>query len=368
MTNVYKIENLENLLQCAICLDRFQIPKVLSCQHTFCLACLQRMYNNQNRTLSCPTCRKVINLRQGPDELPSNLLLISLMDVQPVKAKCPCCQKVENLTICEHCNCTECTDCNEKHISEIRQSTKAKLDELQNTSQNDLKGSIHDAFKNIKNEICNKFQSIRQQHDSMLLTKQMDILKQLDTHEQTLLTHVENDLQPLEQSKLELIGKNYHLESKNEPELINLLTKVSDIQLRLADKLDEHQRYLNSIEISLQYDQDRLDQIHKMCNNIQLNITNTNDDKSNQQTKLSIPSEQTYITLRTFLNQEYKCRISLDKTIYELKQIFGKQEHIDPNHITLTKTGNYFDQLDDKRTLKSYDCDSTTVLMICIRK
>ncbi|CAF2472563.1 unnamed protein product [Rotaria sp. Silwood2] len=142
MTNVYKIENLENLLQCAICLDRFQIPKVLSCQHTFCLACLQRMYNNQNRTLSCPTCRKVINLRQGPDELPSNLLLISLMDVQPVKAKCPCCQKVENLTICEHCNCTKCTDCNEKHISEIRQSTKAKLDELQNTSQNDLKGFL----------------------------------------------------------------------------------------------------------------------------------------------------------------------------------------------------------------------------------
>ncbi|CAF2708182.1 unnamed protein product [Rotaria sp. Silwood2] len=329
MTNVYKIENLENLLQCAICLDRFQIPKVLSCQHTFCLACLQRMYNNQNRTLSCPTCRKVINLRQGPDELPSNLLLISLMDVQPVKAKCPCCQKVENLTICEHCNCTKCTDCNEKHISEIRQSTKAKLDELQNTSQNDLKGFLK---------------------------------------KDTFQKHVENDLQPLEQSKLELIGKNYHLESKNEPELINLLTKVSDIQLRLADKLDEHQRYLNSIEISLQYDQDRLDQIHKMCNNIQLNITNTNDDKSNQQTKLSIPSEQTYITLRTFLNQEYKCRISLDKTIYELKQIFGKQEHIDPNHITLTKTGNYFDQLDDKRTLKSYDCDSTTVLMICIRK
>ncbi len=74
------------------------------------------------------------------------------------------------------------------------------------------------------------------------------------------------------------------------------------------------------------------------------------------------------ITLRTFLNQEYKCRISSDKTIYELKEIFGKQENLDPNRITLTKTGNYFDQLDDSRTLKSYDCDSTTVLMVCLRK
>ena len=48
--------------------------------------------------------------------------------------------------------------------------------------------------------------------------------------------------------------------------------------------------------------------------------------------------------------------------------MFGKQENLDPNHITLTKVGNYFDQLDDNRTLKSYDCTSTTVLMICIRK
>lgn len=41
MSNVYRIENLEDLLQCSICLDRYQTPKVLSCQHTFCLRCLQ---------------------------------------------------------------------------------------------------------------------------------------------------------------------------------------------------------------------------------------------------------------------------------------------------------------------------------------
>ncbi|CAF0782837.1 unnamed protein product [Adineta steineri] len=130
------------------------------------------------------------------------------MEVQPVKAKCPCCNKVETLTICEHCNCTKCTNCNEKHINDMRQSVKTILDELQNTSPNDLKGcvlykrinfelfnevffvlvSVHDAFKNIKSEIYNQFQNIRQQHDSLLLTKQMDILKQLELHEQNLLT------------------------------------------------------------------------------------------------------------------------------------------------------------------------------------
>jgi hypothetical protein len=123
-----------------------------------------------------------------------------------------------------------------------------------------------------------------------------------------------------------------------------------------------------------------------MCNNIKLNIIQTNDHKSNQQTTLSTPSEYVFsiisllnlwflsfprpidITLRTFLNQEYKCRVTLDKTISELKQIFGKQEKLDPNRITITKSGSYFDQLDDNRTLKSYDCDSTTILMIGIHK
>ncbi len=33
--------------------------------------------------------------------------------------------------------------------------------------------------------------------------------------------------------------------SKSEPELINLLSKASDLQSRLADKFAEHHRYLN---------------------------------------------------------------------------------------------------------------------------
>ena len=48
MSNVYKLDNLEDLLQCVICLDRFQIPKVLTCQHTFCLRCLESNFIDPN--------------------------------------------------------------------------------------------------------------------------------------------------------------------------------------------------------------------------------------------------------------------------------------------------------------------------------
>ncbi|CAF1636322.1 unnamed protein product [Adineta ricciae] len=368
MSNVYKFDNLEDLLQCVICLDRFQIPKVLTCQHTFCLRCLQRLYDSAHQTLTCPTCRKVMHLPRGPNELPGNILLTNLMDVQPAKAKCPCCHKIETLTICEHCNSTKCANCNEQHINDIRQSTRTTIEELKDTNENNLKVSIHDAFKTVRNEICNRFQNIRQHHDAILLNKQLDILKQLDFHERNLLTDVENDLQPLEQSRAELTEKNYHLESKNEPELVDLLTKASNIQSRLATKLAEHYAHLNTIEVTLQYDPDQINQINQLCNRMRLNISYTTEQKASQSTNVLIPSESICLILRTSLNQEYKYHVALDKTVYELKEMFGKQENLHANQIILTKPGNFFDQLDDNRTLRSYDCDSTTILMISVQK
>ncbi|CAF4239967.1 unnamed protein product, partial [Rotaria sp. Silwood2] len=49
-------------------------------------------------------------------------------------------------------------------------------------------------------------------------------------------------------------------------------------------------------------------------------------------------------------------------------EIFSKQENVDSNKIIITKIDNYFDELDDNRTLKSYNCDSTSILMIHLRK
>ena len=48
---------------------------------------------------------------------------------------------------------------------------------------------MRDAFRTIRNEISGQFLSIRQQHDAILLTKQIDILQKLDNHEQTLLKY-----------------------------------------------------------------------------------------------------------------------------------------------------------------------------------
>uniref|UniRef100_A0A672ZZU4 RING-type domain-containing protein n=1 Tax=Sphaeramia orbicularis TaxID=375764 RepID=A0A672ZZU4_9TELE len=58
---------------CAICFcsydNIFKTPKLLACGHTFCLECLARINVSsvELKSLSCPVCREVTELRHGKD-------------------------------------------------------------------------------------------------------------------------------------------------------------------------------------------------------------------------------------------------------------------------------------------------------------
>ena len=46
-------------INCSICLDRFDHPRILPCQHSFCLDCLQDVARENNpNTVDCPLCRR----------------------------------------------------------------------------------------------------------------------------------------------------------------------------------------------------------------------------------------------------------------------------------------------------------------------
>ncbi|XP_025065317.1 putative E3 ubiquitin-protein ligase SH3RF2 isoform X3 [Alligator sinensis] len=67
-----------DLLECPVCFEKLDVTaKVLPCQHTFCKPCLQRILKSQ-KELRCPECRTLVSC--SIEELPSNLLLIRLLD------------------------------------------------------------------------------------------------------------------------------------------------------------------------------------------------------------------------------------------------------------------------------------------------
>lgn len=79
--NSFKMEELAlmALLECPLCLEKLDASaKVLPCQHTFCLPCLQRHETDQYQ-LFCPECRAPVPARTA-EELPTNLLLVRLLE------------------------------------------------------------------------------------------------------------------------------------------------------------------------------------------------------------------------------------------------------------------------------------------------
>ena len=72
------------MLECPICQEQFSEPRVLPCQHTFCLHCLEKIREHQSTTESipCPVCRATYHLSTaGIDALPKNIFAANLIDI-----------------------------------------------------------------------------------------------------------------------------------------------------------------------------------------------------------------------------------------------------------------------------------------------
>ena len=53
------LQQLEEQLNCSICLDTFTDPKLLQCFHVYCQQCLVPLVDQDQEGLTCPTCRQV---------------------------------------------------------------------------------------------------------------------------------------------------------------------------------------------------------------------------------------------------------------------------------------------------------------------
>lgn len=69
---------LQELIECSVCLERMgPNSRVLPCQHTFCLSCLEAIARTRSE-LRCPECRSLVGI--PVHELPPNILLIRLLE------------------------------------------------------------------------------------------------------------------------------------------------------------------------------------------------------------------------------------------------------------------------------------------------
>ena len=88
LSNAFHREVGDQILSCSICFERYENegyrrPKMLHCQHTFCLNCLTDWATRSvGNCIECPVDRKVTQLSEaGTEGLENNLVVIQMLDM-----------------------------------------------------------------------------------------------------------------------------------------------------------------------------------------------------------------------------------------------------------------------------------------------
>ena len=113
--------DLEDLIECPLCFEKFRKHRILPCGHTFCEECLKEHASTTIRSggrFSCPSCREEIILpKGGVDRFPYNFTINKLHDMlenaegEKVQVSC---KKHRRKTLamyckdCEKCVCHKC--------------------------------------------------------------------------------------------------------------------------------------------------------------------------------------------------------------------------------------------------------------------
>ena len=115
-------------LTCPVCYQVFRNPKYLSCYHSYCEECLEKVQNQSQ--VVCPECRKETTVPTGGvQELPNNFFINRLVDEFILKrkvegeedAKCDNCDEDDSVvSYCPDCSTFLCKVCNEAHKRDKR--------------------------------------------------------------------------------------------------------------------------------------------------------------------------------------------------------------------------------------------------------
>ncbi|KAK9890792.1 hypothetical protein WA026_012135 [Henosepilachna vigintioctopunctata] len=129
------MEQFEQLLTCAICLDRYRNPKLLPCQHSFCMEpCLEGLVDYVRRQVKCPECRAEHRIPyQGVQGFPTNVTLQRFLELHieitgelpdpnsgQIMERCNVCSEKAYCSMCHHCDKKVCEDCKGAHMEILR--------------------------------------------------------------------------------------------------------------------------------------------------------------------------------------------------------------------------------------------------------
>ncbi|KAF8358987.1 nhl-1, partial [Pristionchus pacificus] len=156
---VNPLEKIEQLLTCPICLDRYKVPKLLPCQHTFCLPCLESCAESAGRLLKCPECRAEHNIPyEGVKAFQTNYTLTGFLDIHLQATnessaqieeyihrynleRCKICDEKSECDMCAHCDRRACKECRNSHMEMLKRDLGRLLNQVKRLSNRIIEAS-----------------------------------------------------------------------------------------------------------------------------------------------------------------------------------------------------------------------------------
>ncbi|XP_050691986.1 RING finger protein nhl-1-like [Eriocheir sinensis] len=214
---------LEQLLTCCICLDRFRNPKLLPCQHSVCMEpCMEGLVDYVRRQVKCPECRAEHRIPyNGVQGFPSNVTLQRFLEAHieitgetpdphtgQYMERCNVCNEKNYLSVCAHCDKKICEDCKAAHSdilkreigrinNQVKRAAHRLNDQLSTVERNivSLKQNTHSVSEEIEN-ISKRLQKSVKDRCSFLKSEVENYytveLKNLNTLKESLDQEVSN--------------------------------------------------------------------------------------------------------------------------------------------------------------------------------
>ena len=216
----------QDSLRCGVCFERYNSdahsPKILACQHTFCLSCIISLIIHDGDASKCPVCRRKFSF----EEVHTNLAVRDIVEFEALHAKqrerentkvfCPEHPWKECLMVCTDCCQPLCTTCMKGFRKGIHK--EHEIDD------------IEDARVHMK------------KHLSTLLDEKIAALERVSASEvDRLMKETENHAKNVEVIMSKVMDA---LEAWKEDQLQNR-------QQRTQQEIDRHSEMLNSLKLSL---------------------------------------------------------------------------------------------------------------------
>ena len=321
-------------LECSLCFELMQEPKLLSCTHTFCKDCLAKLYQCQRKTdqISCPMCRQTTKLQNGDvSRLQTNVPIKAMIgDVQSAKRNCTVCEPEAKSIATAYCQtCVEymCNSCLEPHnkFRKNKDHEVCSVDDI-NKGKVQVKRFCRDHPQEEKLWVCTTC--------NCLICFRCRVLQHSDSnHKLETVT----DFQKCMKDQIESLKKKAGVKVKSFERHMKM-TKEQDAKIELKiDRIiaDIDKAYNDSIQQLTKRRNTLKEQCHELKNKLKMQLSDINTVSKNEMDCITSASDLVSNGMKTILEGE---TLAVHTALCnELEDMLGRDGPDDSKPTAITK-------------------------------